>query len=165
MEITDVRIKLATSDRDNLRAYCTIVIDDSFVVTDLKVVDGNKGMFVSMPSRKVMDKCPKCRSKNHIRARFCNDCGKKLDNGRFRHLPEKRLYVDMAHPIKADCRQQIVKAVLDAYYQECELTDVEVGEVEIRETDVNDIVDYDTKTGQIDPSGLDADDDRLYSNE
>ncbi len=163
MEITDVRIKLATSDRDNLRAYCTIIIDDSFVVTDLKVVDGNKGMFVSMPSRKVMEKCPKCHSKNHIRARFCNDCGKKLNNDHSRHVSDKRLYVDMAHPIKADCRQQIVKAVLDAYYQECKQAGMSASNSDRVDEIEDDIVDFDTKTGQIDPSGLDSDDDLMFS--
>ena len=162
MEITDVRIKLATSDRDNLRAYCTIIFDDSFVVTDLKVVDGNKGIFVSMPSRKVMDKCPKCMSKNHIRARFCNDCGTKLDGGRFKRFPDRRLYVDMAHPIKADCRQQIVEAVLEAYKQECE----NGGSLDSDRENRSEILEYDSRTGQIDPEGFDADeDDLMYSNE
>ena len=164
MEITDVRIKLATSDRDNLLAYCTIIIDDAFVVTDLKVVDGNKGMFVSMPSRKVMDKCPKCRAKNHIRARFCNDCGKKLDGGRFKRYPDKRLYVDMAHPIKPECREQIVDAVLNAYYQECDQAGIKVDKNR-RSGSYDDIVEYDVQTGQVDPSGMDADDDLMFSNE
>ncbi len=119
MEITDVRVKLASEEKDNLLAYCSVVFDDSFVVTDLKVVSGNSGVFVSMPSRRVMYKCPFCRAKNHARARYCNECGKKLNIKHDFGDSDRRFYVDMAHPIKTDCRQKIVEAVMDAYHREC----------------------------------------------
>lgn len=119
MEVTDVRIKLASGENDNLLAYCSITFDDSFVVSDLRIVRNSDGVFVSMPSRKVMFKCPACRGKNHSLARFCNDCGKSLDGIATNNNMDKRLFVDMAHPINPECRKQIVDAVLAAYNDEC----------------------------------------------
>jgi len=121
MEITDVRVKLADEEKENLLAYCSVVFDDSFVVTDLKVVNGNNGVFVSMPSRKIMYKCPACRSKNHAKARYCNDCGLKLECKHNFNDSDRRFYVDTAHPINPECRQKIVQAVMEAYRRECEL--------------------------------------------
>jgi len=53
MEITEVRIFLKNEDR--LKAYASITFDDAFVVRNLKVIYGKKGMFVSMPNRKTKD--------------------------------------------------------------------------------------------------------------
>ena len=72
-----------------------------------------------MPSRKVMFRCPLCKCKNHIRAKFCNNCGNKIECKRNYNEAERKFYIDTAHPIKADCRQMIVQAVMDAYDQEC----------------------------------------------
>ncbi|NIO41765.1 MAG: stage V sporulation protein G, partial [Burkholderiales bacterium] len=54
---------------DRLRAFCSITFDDCFVVRDLKIIEGNSGPFVAMPSRKLTSHCPECGSKNHLRAR------------------------------------------------------------------------------------------------
>ena len=54
MKITEVKIYPAKNG-GRLRAYATIVFDDSFIVRDLKVIEGNKGLFVSMPSRRRKD--------------------------------------------------------------------------------------------------------------
>jgi stage V sporulation protein G len=53
MEITDV--KVIPVDDDKLKAFVSIVFDASFVVTDIKVINGPKGLFVSMPSKKRKD--------------------------------------------------------------------------------------------------------------
>lgn len=52
MEITDVRLRRIETE-GKLRAYVSITFDDSFVVHDLRVIDGNKGMFVAMPSKRL----------------------------------------------------------------------------------------------------------------
>ena len=78
MDITDVRVKLASREGDRLKAYCTIVLDGEFVVRDVRIVDGTNGLFVAMPSRKLTIPCEKCGFKNPLLARFCNDCGCKL---------------------------------------------------------------------------------------
>jgi stage V sporulation protein G len=54
MELTDIRLKKVESD-SKVRAFVSITFDDSFVIKDLKVVDGKNGLFVSMPSRKKSD--------------------------------------------------------------------------------------------------------------
>ncbi len=53
MEITDVKVFPVNEDR--LKAYVTIVIENCFVVRDLKVIEGNSGLFVAMPSKKRKD--------------------------------------------------------------------------------------------------------------
>ena len=54
MEITEVKVYPA-KETGRLKAYATIVFDNSFIVRDLKVIAGNRGLFVSMPSRKRKD--------------------------------------------------------------------------------------------------------------
>lgn len=53
MEITEVRIFPVNEDK--LKAYATVTFDDCFVVRDLKVINGNSGLFVAMPSKKRKD--------------------------------------------------------------------------------------------------------------
>lgn len=53
MEVTEVRIFLAEEDR--LKAYVTVTFENCFVVRDLKVINGNTGLFVAMPSKKKKD--------------------------------------------------------------------------------------------------------------
>src|SRR3979411_1874665 len=101
--ITEVRIKLMEDGNENerLQAFCSVTFDDAFVVRDLKIIEGTKGSFVAMPSRKLTDRCPGCGSKNHWGARFCNQCGSRLDEDRAIRASEGRakLHADIAHPI------------------------------------------------------------------
>ncbi len=73
-----------------------------------------------MPSRKLTDRCPRCHSKNHLRAMHCNQCGAKLDEERATRDTDGRakLYADIAHPINCDCREMIQKKVIAAYDEE-----------------------------------------------
>lgn len=52
MKITEIRIRLIPNGESKLKAVATITIDECFVVHDIKVLEGNQGLFVSMPSRK-----------------------------------------------------------------------------------------------------------------
>ena len=54
MQITDVRIRKVEKE-GKMRAVVSITIDDEFVVHDIKVIEGEKGLFIAMPSRKAMD--------------------------------------------------------------------------------------------------------------
>ena len=54
MDITEVKV-FPVSDGEKLKAYATIVFDNAFIIRDLKVIEGIKGLFVSMPSRKRKD--------------------------------------------------------------------------------------------------------------
>jgi stage V sporulation protein G len=122
--ITEVRIKLMDDNNENerLQAFCSVTFDDAFVVRDLKIIEGTKGSFVAMPSRKLTDRCPGCGSKNHLRARFCNQCGGKLDEDRATRDADGRvkLHADIAHPINSACREVIQTAVLRAFQAEKE---------------------------------------------
>jgi stage V sporulation protein G len=82
VKITEVRVKLLEGRTDRLRAFCSITLDNEFVVHDLRVIDGRKGLFVAMPSRKLTDSCFRCNGKNHLKARFCSECGARLDENR-----------------------------------------------------------------------------------
>ncbi len=117
MEITEIRVKLADNAQERLLAFCTVTFEGAFVVRDIKVIEGPKGPFVAMPSRKVMGRCPRCREKNHLRANYCNSCGEQVSA--LREMDETRgrprLYVDIAHPINQRCRASIEEAVIVAY--------------------------------------------------
>jgi stage V sporulation protein G len=120
LNITEVRVKLMHDRSDRLRAFCSITIDDDFVVHDLRVIEGRKGFFVAMPSRKLSDNCPKCGAKNDLRAAYCSSCGKKLDENRAGgpDVSHDKLHVDVAHPINTECREEIQGIVLEAYEDE-----------------------------------------------
>ena len=54
MNITDVRVRKITAE-GKMKAIVSITIDDVFVVHDIKVIDGEKGLFIAMPSKKATD--------------------------------------------------------------------------------------------------------------
>jgi stage V sporulation protein G len=118
--ITEVRIKLMDDNNERLQAFCSVTFDDAFVVRDLKIIEGTKGSFVAMPSRKLTDRCGQCGCKNHLRARYCNQCGHKLDEDRATRDADGRakLHADIAHPINSACREVIQTAVLKAFNEE-----------------------------------------------
>jgi len=120
--ITEVRIKLVEENNERLQAFCSVTFDNAFVVRDLKIIEGTKGSFVAMPSRKLTDRCSHCGSKNHLRSRFCNQCGHKLDESRAMRDADGRakLHADIAHPINSACREIIQSAVIKAYAEERE---------------------------------------------
>ncbi|MGZ0170489.1 MAG: septation protein SpoVG family protein [Planctomycetales bacterium] len=120
MDISEVRIKLMDDPNDRLQGFCSITFDKCFVIRDLKIIRGMKGSFVAMPSRKLTDRCPKCGTKNQLRARFCNDCGVELHEDRAIKDDEGRakLYADIAHPINSGCRDMIQRRVLEAFEKE-----------------------------------------------
>lgn len=125
MEITEVRIKLMednSGSNERLQAFCSITFDDMFVIRDLKIIEGAKGFFVAMPSRKLTDRCGHCGTKNHLRSRFCNQCGSRLDENRAIRDADGRakLHADIAHPINSVCREKIQGAVLASYADELE---------------------------------------------
>jgi len=120
VEITEVRIKLMNDRDEKLQAFCSITFNDDFVVRDLKIIGGSKGSFVAMPSRKLMDRCTRCGGKNHLRAKFCNECGFKLDSNRSERdkRGRARLHTDIAHPINTRFRETIQERIIKAYQDE-----------------------------------------------
>jgi stage V sporulation protein G len=140
MELTEVRINLCGEHGSRLKAFCSLTFDNTFVIRDVKLIDGNDGLFLAMPSRKLCDHCPSCKEKNHLRARYCNNCGRRLNesrylqyrngnghgcgnghgNGHGHHGSRLKLHADIAHPINAACREEIERRVLEAYDRELE---------------------------------------------
>jgi stage V sporulation protein G len=120
VEITEVRIKLMEEASERLQAFCSITFDNSFVIRDLKIIDGANGPFVAMPSRKLTAHCPGCGCKNHLRAAHCNQCGGRLAEDRLVKDEDGRakLYADIAHPINSACREMIQDRVIREYQLE-----------------------------------------------
>jgi len=120
VEITEVRIKLMDDPQERLQAFCSITFDHCFVIRDLKIIEGTRGSFVAMPSRKLTDRCPRCGTKNQLRACFCSQCGARLKEDRASRDTDgrSRLYADIAHPINARCRELIQAKVMQAFAEE-----------------------------------------------
>ena len=122
MKISEVRVKLVNNKDGRLKAFCSVTMDNEFVVRDIKVIEGTNGFFVAMPSRKMSDHCEKCGGKNHLRAKFCNNCGSALAEDRARKDIKGRmkLHADIAHPINTECRRRIQEKVTSAFEEEFE---------------------------------------------
>lgn len=54
MEITDVRVRKVTKE-GKMKAVVSITLDEEFVIHDIKVIEGEKGLFIAMPSKKALD--------------------------------------------------------------------------------------------------------------
>lgn len=120
MEITEVRVALAggeAADGGEVLAFASIAIDGAFVIRNIRVVDGPRGVHLAMPNRRLSDCCGRCRSRNHLTARYCNHCGGRLDEGRaFADGDGRaRLHLDVAHPITPGARAMVEAAVMRAY--------------------------------------------------
>lgn len=124
MDITEVKIFLKEGQDKKLKAYATLTFDNMFVVRNVKVIEGTKGLFVAMPSRKLKDPCPKCSFRNMVRSKYCNNCGSALPMTEHKaptaHVDgaKESEHKDIAHPITTECRDYIQKMVLEAYDKE-----------------------------------------------
>jgi stage V sporulation protein G len=117
VNITEVRIFEKQTKDKKLRAFATVTFDNCFVVRDVKIIEGNKGLFVAMPSRRIKTACSKCGHGNVVRSRYCNNCGAGLEIRLADNGSRQSEHRDIAHPITLECRELIQKAVLDAYDQ------------------------------------------------
>ena len=118
MKVTEVRLNRVAGD-SLVRAYAGIVLDGELALHDLKLLSGPRGTFLAMPTRKLTDRCLSCQTKNHLRAKYCNECAFPLS------APEGRikidavtgrllLHADVVHPISQGLRQHIEDRVLAA---------------------------------------------------
>lgn len=117
MNITEVRIQLTPGREDKLRAFCAITLEAEIAVRDVRIIEGPKGLFVAMPSRKITQRCNSCGGKNPLRARFCGDCGIAIQA---RPTMDRRLHADVVHPINPAAREKLEKRILEAYRAELE---------------------------------------------
>ena len=119
MEITEIRILKKDDPTKKLKAFANVTFDGCFVVRDMKVVEGTKGLFVAMPSRRMKVSCPRCHYKNSSGGRYCSHCGSEIPV----HREEPREgkvsdHKDIAHPITLEFREKLQKAILEAYEKE-----------------------------------------------
>jgi stage V sporulation protein G len=112
VQITEVRLSRKNSRDGKLKAFATITFDNQFVIRDLKIIDGKKGLFVAMPSKMIYDSCPKCGKKNPIQNSFCGKCGGRLSPKKLDRREEHR---DIAHPINSQARDYIQGVVIEEY--------------------------------------------------
>ena len=125
MEITEVKVILKEGQDKKLKAYATLTLDNCFVVRNVKIIKGNKGLFVAMPSRKMRESCQKCNYKNPVRSKFCGQCGANVPQAPARDANQEirqSEHRDIAHPITLECREYIQKKVLEAYEAELKAT-------------------------------------------
>ena len=53
MEITSVKVHKTEREGSRMKGYATVTLDDCFVVRDIRIIDGDNGLFIAMPSKKV----------------------------------------------------------------------------------------------------------------
>lgn len=92
MQITDVRVRKVAKE-GKLKAVVSITIDEEFVVHDIKVIEGEKGLFIAMPSKKALDgeyRVSHIRSiqeqENEFSQQFLQDISRHLKKSRSRWL-------------------------------------------------------------------------------
>ena len=81
MQVTSVSVRKIEKEGSRMKGIASILLDDAFAVHDIRIIQGDNGLFIAMPSR-------------------------KTPNGEFK---------DIAHPINAETREKIQKAILEAY--------------------------------------------------
>ena len=118
MQVTEVRVQLVqgSQGQERLRGFASITLNNAFVVRDIKIIHGDQGYFLAMPSRKASEHCPSCGAKNAVTCNYCSQCGVKLPPS---PVSGRKAYVDIAHPVNADCRAAIHEAILTEFRAEC----------------------------------------------
>ena len=124
MEITEIRIFPKEGKDKKLKAYAAVTFDSAFVVRNIKIIEGSKGLFVAMPSRKLRETCASCGYTNTVKSKFCNECGKAVTTSSIRTRVQENFqndaerqsdHRDIAHPITPDFRDYLQTKVLAAF--------------------------------------------------
>ena len=111
MNITDVKIR-KTFDDGPMKAIASVTLDEQLAVHDIKVIEGNEGYFIAMPSR-------------------------KTGEGE---------YKDIAHPIKTETREELIKVILAAFEEE-----------KLKPEETRQFVEYSFRDGSMKTTGTDID--------
>lgn len=119
MDITDVSVKLIQPlRRGRVLCVAAVTFDNSFVVRNIRLLEGPKGYFLAMPSQALTTKCRRCNRKNPIRSNYCNLCGTRLPEEQVPVDPQtgkSRVHQDVAHPIKTELREKIQASIVEEY--------------------------------------------------
>jgi len=118
--ISEVRVRLNGSPKEALRAFCSVILNNGIVIRNVKVIRGRAGYFVSLPSMKVLDRCPSCGGRNYVRSRYCSDCGGKLqeDRAQVDSRGRPRLHEGIVESLTVGPHDAFHAAILDAFEAE-----------------------------------------------
>ena len=110
-DISDVKVVLVDPRGDSrLRAYASMTLNRCLAINEMRIIQGEHRMFVSMPDKPAKEYCPHCSHRNGCQARFCNSCGAVLPL----IVPEFK-YHDLIAPLTQACRDLIEGAVIGEY--------------------------------------------------
>lgn len=115
-QVTDVRLDLLPSGSrgpgEKLLAFATVTLDDCLVVHGVKVIRGQKGVFLAFPTRRKEGHCPCCRQSIPVVSKFCFACGAAID---IMPPPPEKVFLDITHPLTMGCRKVFEKAVIEEF--------------------------------------------------
>jgi len=163
MEITNVQLDMIDNPKGKLRAFCSLTLDREFVVKNFKVIKGNHGLFVAMPSRKLTKPCYECDNRVFRDATYCDRCGNKFGKrGDSGHYDDGESHADIAFPIEDDFRERLEDLIIEAYRHRLEGDD---SVVEHRNDEDYDLLDFDFEghMEQRDEAGQETDENRAVS--
>ncbi len=124
MNITSIRVEIIPEGTVHkevcLVGAASFVIDDCFIIKDVKILRDGSGLFVAFPSRRVEDRCPYCGRKVFVLNYFCGGCGAALqkDRARIDERGKLRVRMDTAHPLNRECRERLQGLIVKAYEEE-----------------------------------------------
>jgi DNA-binding cell septation regulator SpoVG len=119
LRITLVQVVVLPPGEQPLCGYCSVTLNECFVINDLRVLLGPDRLFVGMPSHRQTLLCQKCGHRSQDQARSCNACGAPLcepaPGGAGAAAAVERVPVDIAHPLTSEFRQRLEDAVIAEY--------------------------------------------------
>ncbi|MCM8822033.1 MAG: SpoVG family protein [Candidatus Omnitrophica bacterium] len=119
MEITETRISPINKPNSRLRAYASVTFDNSFVIREIRVIEGKNGLFIAMPSRKMQKPCPRCNFKNPVTNKYCGQCGAEIKTAEQKNQKTgAQQHKDIAHPINTQFRDYLQKKIVEQYNQQ-----------------------------------------------
>ena len=115
LELTSVNVTLTDSQK-GLLADCELTLNNHLRLLGLKLVQRATRIEMFMPDRRVLHACPKCRTNNHLRARYCGECLVELEPGTPLVVDGRPCYyTEIAYPFNNRCRTYLHQTLLRAY--------------------------------------------------
>lgn len=108
LNITNVIVNIV--DFEKVIAFAKIVVDDCFVVHDIKIIKGLIGYIVCMPDKRFRYRCSSCTRKCDFDSNYCKYCGNEFE----RPLDIPFTYLDVCHPITKESREYVDKTIIAA---------------------------------------------------
>lgn len=119
MTITEIRVSIEPH-HNRVLAYFRLTLDNCLIITNVRLISGDRKKYVAMPSRKSKKGCKSCGSRISMDATYCSVCGNKfpatdmppvIKSNDFR----RDIYHDVVHPIDPALRSEFEQRILRAY--------------------------------------------------